>query len=207
MSRRIDIKFKLETPEEMDKRRYLRKLYRLFIGIFVINLLLLVFLIGKHYDFLPEFSKVAKTAEKQEKDPKKPVKLTNKGIVLIDQMPIYHTGQSIPGAEVSPYRHPIDTLKASFLSLYPSLNLGLFGIDISHWQGEIDWSKPIVGANNSDIDFVIVKATQGAKYIDSQFENNWKGAQKAGKKVGAYHFYIYDDDPEAQADIFVKTVD
>ena len=110
MSRRIDIKFKLETPEEMDKRRYLRKLYRLFIGIFVINLFLLVFLIGKHYGFLPEFSKVAKTAEKQKKATKKPEKSKSKGIVLTEQMPIYHTGQSIPGAEVSQYRTPLDPL-------------------------------------------------------------------------------------------------
>lgn len=207
MSKRIDIKFKLETPEQMDKIRYRRRMYRLFVGIFALNFLLLLFFIFQHYGLLPELNSSTEKPEKPAQISKKPNKPSKGGVILTDQMPIFHTGQSISGDDISKYMHPIDTLKASFLSLEPSLNLGLFGIDVSHWQGEIDWTKPVVGANNSDIDFVIVKATQGAKYVDSQFENNWKGAQKAGKKVGAYHFYIYDDDPQAQAKNFVNTVE
>jgi len=67
------------------------------------------------------------------------------------------------------------------------------GIDISHWQGAIDWAQ--VNAN-PDIGFVIMKATEGRAFVDDQFERNWKNCTKP---KAAYHFWRYADDPNAQA--------
>ena len=50
-----------------------------------------------------------------------------------------------------------------------------FGIDISHHNGSINWKQvPIV-------EFVYIKATEGATYVDPMFQHNLKRA-KANKK-------------------------
>lgn len=60
------------------------------------------------------------------------------------------------------------------------------GIDISHWNGAIDFTK----VKKSGISFVIIKAGGSDKgfYTDRQFENNYRLAKLAGLKVGAYYF-------------------
>lgn len=62
---------------------------------------------------------------------------------------------------------------------------GTVGIDVSHHQGDIDWGK----LPKSQILFVYMKATEGKTYTDPTFHKNMRGAQKAGFKVGAYHFF------------------
>lgn len=59
------------------------------------------------------------------------------------------------------------------------------GIDVSHWQGEINWSK-VKGAG---IEFVIIKAggSDSGFYTDSTFEQNYAGAKAVGINVGAYY--------------------
>lgn len=56
------------------------------------------------------------------------------------------------------------------------------GIDVSHWNGKIDWSK--VAA--SGISFAFIKATQNS--VDKMFLENVKGAKAAGLLIGAYHY-------------------
>ncbi len=58
------------------------------------------------------------------------------------------------------------------------------GIDVSHWQGSIDWNR----VKASGQQFAFIKATEGKSYRDKQFLNNVKGARAAGLLVGAYHF-------------------
>lgn len=60
------------------------------------------------------------------------------------------------------------------------------GIDISHWQGGIDFTQ----VKNAGISFVIIKAGGSDKgfYADRQFENYYRLAKLAGLKVGAYYF-------------------
>ncbi len=58
------------------------------------------------------------------------------------------------------------------------------GIDVSHWQGVIDWSQ--VAA--SDVEFAYVKATEANGFVDERFENNASSAQGAGLITGAYHY-------------------
>ena len=58
------------------------------------------------------------------------------------------------------------------------------GIDVSHWQGNIDFSF----VKRSGIDIVYIKSSEGKSYIDSYFETNYKNAKANGLKVGFYHY-------------------
>lgn len=76
------------------------------------------------------------------------------------------------------------------------------GVDVSHYQGEIDWTK----VKDDGIAFAIIKATQGTRSVDPRFKLNWAGAKKAGLSRGAYHFLEPDQDGSAQARHFLETV-
>lgn len=56
-------------------------------------------------------------------------------------------------------------------------------IDVSHHNGNIDWSKVV-----KTVDSVYIKTTQGIDYVDPMLFVNAKGASAAGLKVGYYHF-------------------
>ena len=58
------------------------------------------------------------------------------------------------------------------------------GIDVSHFQGEVDWSD----VKTAGMHFGIAKATQGATYLDPTFHKNWESIAKSGLYRGAYHF-------------------
>lgn len=58
------------------------------------------------------------------------------------------------------------------------------GIDVSAWQGKIDWKK--VAAYG--MDFVIIRITEAGNVIDSQFENNFAGCNKHKIPVGVYKY-------------------
>jgi lysozyme len=80
----------------------------------------------------------------------------------------------------------------------------LFGMDVSHFQGEINWV--LVKQNEPEIAFVFIKATEGINFVDAHFEKNWTGAKQAGILRGAYHFFETEKDAKAQADLFINTV-
>lgn len=65
-----------------------------------------------------------------------------------------------------------------------SSNVRYQGIDVSNWQGYIDYSK----VKNSGIDIVYIKSSQGSNIKDAYFEINYENAKKNGLKVGFYHF-------------------
>jgi len=73
------------------------------------------------------------------------------------------------------------------------------GIDVSHYQGSIDWAK----VKASGVDFAFAKAAQGTGTSDSQFANNWAGMKAAGVLRGAYDFYDVGSNPESQAKNFL----
>ncbi len=76
------------------------------------------------------------------------------------------------------------------------------GIDVSKWQGKIDWSK----VRSAGISFVMIKATEGTTVVDRYFKQNILGAQAVGIKVGAYHYAHPDNDPILEVDHFIKTI-
>lgn len=64
-----------------------------------------------------------------------------------------------------------------------------FGIDVSKWQGDIDWDK----VKNAGVEFVMIRAgyrgsKTGALVEDPNFLVNIRGAKRAGLKVGVYFF-------------------
>ncbi len=77
------------------------------------------------------------------------------------------------------------------------------GVDVSHHQGEIDWKR----LAEKDIRFAFIKATEGSKYTDDRFENNWKESRDAGLRVGAYHFFSLDSSGKKQAKNFCNAVE
>ena len=61
------------------------------------------------------------------------------------------------------------------------------GIDVSTWQGEIDWNK----VKNSGIELAIIRSGWGYSgdgKIDKYFIQNIRNAKNAGIKVGVYHY-------------------
>ncbi|XWN23718.1 MAG: GH25 family lysozyme [Roseibium sp.] len=61
------------------------------------------------------------------------------------------------------------------------------GIDVSRWQGDIDWDE----VKRSGVQFAWIKATEGGDHADPRFAQNWIAARKAGVPRGAYHFYYF----------------
>lgn len=84
------------------------------------------------------------------------------------------------------------------------------GIDVSRWQGTIDW--PRVAA--SGITFAFIKATDGidgSTWVDPEYATNMAGARAAGIVVGSYHFARPDlttpDDALVEARWFANNLD
>lgn len=78
----------------------------------------------------------------------------------------------------------------------------LQGIDVSRWQGAMDWSK----AKAAGTVYAWIKASEGSTWVDPQFATNARGAGSSGILWGAYHYYRNDIDALAQARHFVATV-
>ena len=78
---------------------------------------------------------------------------------------------------------------------------GLPGLDVSSWQGNVDWSS--VAANGGR--FAYVKATEGTTYTNPYFTQQYGGSFEAGLVRGAYHFALPDHSSgTAQADWFAS---
>ena len=76
------------------------------------------------------------------------------------------------------------------------------GVDVSRWQGDIDWMKlRTQGAN-----FAFIKATDGGDHLDPMFQKNWRRAKEAGIKRGAYHFFYWCRVASSQAEWFIRNV-
>lgn len=79
----------------------------------------------------------------------------------------------------------------------------VIGIDVSHYQGTIDWDKVIA---HPDTKFVYLKATAGETYTDPKYHQNIASIQDTKLLTGAYHFFEPNDEGDAQAKNFLSTV-
>lgn len=75
---------------------------------------------------------------------------------------------------------------------------GVLGIDVSKWNGDIDWNA----VKNSGVNYVIIRcgyrgSSTGALIEDPKFRANIKGASSAGLKVGVYFFSQATSEVEA----------
>lgn len=79
------------------------------------------------------------------------------------------------------------------------------GIDISHYQDRINWEKlRNASIGNAPVSFVFIKATEGEKLFDDNFNRNFANAKRNDLIRGAYHFFVPGVDPRRQADFFLK---
>lgn len=76
------------------------------------------------------------------------------------------------------------------------------GIDVSKYQGTIDWSR--VAADG--VKFAFIRVSDGTNYIDAQFPTYWAGSRAAGIKHGAYQFFRPGQDPIEQAEILLDKI-
>ena len=81
------------------------------------------------------------------------------------------------------------------------------GIDVSTWQGKIDWNQ-VKGAG---INYAVLRSSFGSpdpSQVDNRFEQNYAGAKAAGIPVGAYHYGYAVSEAEArqEAKFFLDTI-
>jgi lysozyme len=90
---------------------------------------------------------------------------------------------------------------SQFTGPYPT-DFEVHGIDVSKYQGDIDWAT----VRRSGVEFVWIKATEGANHVDSKFQQNWAGAKQAGIARGAYHFVWWCRHPHEEVAWFKANV-
>jgi lysozyme len=81
------------------------------------------------------------------------------------------------------------------------------GIDVSSYQGRIDWHKvKNMQEDSVHVSFAFIKATEGVLQVDPYFQRNWREAPKAGIICGAYHYFRPKLSGKWQALFFLQNV-
>jgi lysozyme len=87
----------------------------------------------------------------------------------------------------------------------------LHGIDVSHYQGTIDWTylDNLTDKNKKrvKISFAFVKATEGRSIQDPMFKSNWENIRKTDIIRGAYHYFVPTRNALEQARNFIRNVE
>jgi len=79
---------------------------------------------------------------------------------------------------------PVFSLLIGLFMSHITLGQNVHGIDVSNWQGNIDWNTVV---NDGQV-YAWAKASEGMTYQDPQFINNMTNGLDAGVIMGAYHF-------------------
>ena len=79
------------------------------------------------------------------------------------------------------------------------------GVDISHYQERVNWEK-LRNASMGDapVSFVFIKATEGEKLFDDNFNRNFANAKRNDLIRGAYHFFVPGVSPRKQAEFYLS---
>jgi lysozyme len=80
--------------------------------------------------------------------------------------------------------------------------LRLPGIDVSSYQGAIDWRR----VRAAGVVFAFARVSDGVDVVDERFPENFAAMKRAGIRRGAYQHFRASADPEAQADLLVAAV-
>jgi len=78
----------------------------------------------------------------------------------------------------------------------------LAGIDVSSYQGTIDWGKVAAAG----VQYAFIRVSDGLSFPDAKFAENWVGARAHGLRRGAYQFFRSDEDPSAQAELLLRAM-
>ena len=83
----------------------------------------------------------------------------------------------------------------------------IHGIDISHYQGKIDWEQlKNAMIKGCPVRFVIIKSTEGSSRLDENFRENFNQARDFGFIRGVYHFWSNKSTAREQAYHFLDQV-
>jgi lysozyme len=80
----------------------------------------------------------------------------------------------------------------------------IYGFDISHHQGEIDWDEIALDPKSG---YIFLKATEGSNFVDRTYKHNFSEAKRVGLKVGSYHFFRPNISGEIQFRHFISNID
>ena len=83
----------------------------------------------------------------------------------------------------------------------------IHGIDISHYQGKIDWEQlKNAMIKGCPVRFVIIKSTEGSSQLDENFRENFNQVRDFGFIRGVYHFWSNKSTAREQAYFFLDQV-
>lgn len=93
----------------------------------------------------------------------------------------------------------IITVTAASSGVYAQFSVTVYddvlrGIDVSKWQGDIDWKK----VSMSGIDFAMIRSSFGNMHTDEKLAANVAGCEKYGIPYGFYHYSYADSVAEAK---------
>lgn len=108
------------------------------------------------------------------------------------------------------YRHFVHRYtKTNWRSTDFPASYEIHGIDVSHYQDDIDWKKLQAIDSYGDtiqFSFAYIKATEGMLTEDAMFDEYWEDAKDAGVHRGAYHYFLPDRSASLQATNFITSV-
>lgn len=121
---------------------------------------------------------------------------------MMPQRPMLPDATLRRGERMRIYGHRFRDAKPINFGRVTPRNYPVHGVDVSRWQGEIDW--PMLRTQGAN--FAYIKATDGGDHLDPMFKTNWYRAKVAGIKRGAYHFFYWCRVASEQADWFIRNV-
>lgn len=103
-----------------------------------------------------------------------------------------------------PAKTPTYTEALRFEQVFNRFSDGILGIDISHYQGKIDFAGLQLQLQNRRVEFIVIRATMGDDGIDARFAQNWEAARTLPVVRGAYHYYRPNENSTKQARNFIN---
>ena len=138
-------------------------------------------------------------AQKKDK-PKKPKHVET---ALTDIQPDPIASKSRPDRHPKPLEMPVFANQPSTRGKGTG-GSGAHGIDVSHYQGRINWDEV---ARDSKVTYVYLKATEGTGNVDDTYSYNFNECKRVGLKVGSYHFFRPQLSAKSQFDNFMSRVE
>jgi len=117
---------------------------------------------------------------------------------------LYYLGFKIKNTELTANQRKLEDKRIN--EIVANHEGKIFGIDVSQYQGTIDWENLEAIEEQFEIKFVVVRATAGSKKVDRNFKKNWKNLSSTIYIQGAYHYYRPDENSTDQANNFIKNV-
>ena len=106
-----------------------------------------------------------------------------------------------PDAPASPVR-PVPEVRLH--NIRPHREPSIYGIDVSHHQGAINWDMV---ATDPNVSFVYIKGTESSSHVDDEYQRNIREAKRLGIPVGTYHFFSPKASGLVQFENFSSNID